>query len=189
MYDRSRMAQGAGASLALWALIGLLVTSTGVAYALPLGGVGGFVVNGSQVTAEDITLYPGVDDTSERSAYPQAVVELQSVQIQDLTLRKTIPVDAIPGLSGTATLSIVSSGTTEADRILLKSSALTSDRAIFQQLQIDEQPVDDPSSQFTLRADGDPGLELQNANIRAHYLTTSSITLPQLSLTVDYDGG
>jgi len=102
------------------------------------------------------------------------------------------------------------------DELLLKTPELSADTAVFSGLTIDEQDAADTQegirNMITLRApdaptvsgssadiqggtrqvslDGgsNPGLALSGANIRATYLATNSITLPDLALSVQYDG-
>jgi hypothetical protein len=185
MYDRKRIAQGAGTAIAVWALVAMLVLSTGVAYAVPLSGIGGFKIYASEIRADSLTLYPGVDDTSEMSAYPQAVVELQNARLDDLSLHKKINANSIPGLSGEARLSIFTSGTTDSGNVLVKTSALEAQGATFNSFTIDEQPTSDPRDSFSLDAGGD--VTLQNAGIRAHYLATNQLQLPSFTLVFCYN--
>lgn len=185
MYNRKRIARGAGTAVAVWALVGLLVMSTGVAYALPLAGIGGFTVSADRITSDGMTLYHGVGDTSEIDAYPQAIVELTETEMIDMSLTKTMDVSGVPGLSGTAKLRIDSAGRTQGSAVVVKSSALTANGATFEQFAIDERNTTDPRTAFTMRAD--EGMEMRDARIRAHYLATNSISLSDMSLVMCYD--
>ncbi|MFB6164648.1 MAG: DUF6230 family protein [Haloarculaceae archaeon] len=185
MYNRKRIARGAGTAVAAWALVGLLVMSTGVAYAVPLAGIGGFTISADRITSDSMTLYHGVGDTSEIDAYPQAMIELTDAKMLDMRLAKTFDVNAIPGLSGTAKLRIDTDGQTVGDAVLVKSTAMSARGATFKQFAIEERNTTDPRTAFTMRADD--GIVMQDAEIRAHYLATNHITLSHMSLVVCYN--
>jgi len=100
-------------------------------------------------------------------------------------------------------------------QLLLKTPELSADKATFSGLTIDEQNAADtqagiknvitlraPASpsysgsnadieggprQVSLSGGSNPGLQLENANIRATYLATNQITLPGLGLEVQFD--
>lgn len=184
MYDRTRIARGAGAAVAVWALIGLLVMSTGVAFALPLAGIGGFKVSATEITADRMTLYPGSADTSNTSAYPQAVVELKDVNAQNLQVVKNFNLNYY-GLSGDARLVLWSRGTADGGAMLLKSSALTATDAAFTDFDIDESNTSDISTQLEITSQN--AVEMDDAELRAHYLATNQIRVPDLRLAVCYD--
>lgn len=198
MYERSTFAKGTAVSLAVVGVVALVVLASGTAYAMPLAGVGGFTIRADQVTAENVVIYPGVGDTSERSAYPMAVVEQQGVRIDGLRMMKDLDVGTIPGLSGNARLVIASSGTVTADEQVLKFSKLEAQRATFNGQIVDEHASDDPTRQFDISSgsydgrtvnvspDG-PAQVLTNATIDAHYLASNQITMPGMTFAVEYD--
>ncbi|WP_169302402.1 PKD domain-containing protein [Halorientalis salina] len=190
MYNRKRVARGAGTAIAVWALLGLFIVSTGVAYALPLAGVGGFTITADEVQADNLLLYPGVGDTSERDAYPQTIAELEGTTITDLTASKTIGLDSTPGLSGKFRVSIVSQGESDGSALLLKSSALQSSSAEFTNFSIEEMASDDPRGRFELESNGPVtlgGTGQYPVRIRAHYVALNSVSTPNLGLRVCYD--
>jgi hypothetical protein len=206
MYNKRTFGKSLGASFAVLVVIALLVMSSGVAYAVPLAGIGGFTIQADKLTAESAVIYPGVDDTSNQEAYPMAVVEQKDVSIEGLRLMKSLDVSSIPGLSGNARIVMTANGTVTADQQMVKVSNLNAETATFNQQVIDESNSDDPSRAFgiwmgdasesqnklqngrivDLSSDG-PAQKLVNANIQAHYLASSSISLPGLNLKVQYD--
>ena len=190
MYNRKRISRASGVAIAIWAFLGLLIMSTGVAYALPLAGVGGFTITAEEVTADNLLLYPGVGDTSERDAYPQTIAELQGTTLRDLTASKTIGLGPTPGLSGKFRVSIVSEGESVGSDVLLKSSALQSSSAEFDDFALEEMAASDPRGRFEIESNGPVtlgGTGQYPVRIRAHYLAINSISTPNLGLSVCYD--
>lgn len=206
MYDKRTFGRGLGASFAVLALIGILVISTGSAYAVPLAGIGGFTIQADSLTAESAYIYPGVDDTSNQDAYPMAVIEQENVEIEGMELRKAMDVSTVPGLSGDARIVMTASDTVTADQQMVKVSNIEAESAEFNQQVIDESNSNNPSDQFGIwsgdasqeqdkvqdgkmidvSSDG-PAQKLEGAEIQAHYLASSSISIPGLSLEVQYD--
>lgn len=186
MYNRERIARGIGAALAIWGLIGFLILSTGVAYAAPLAGIGGFNIAATEISADNMLLYPGVGDTSTMERYPQTIVELQDVILQDLWLYKTFDLSKARGVKGQARVYFIVDGTSNAESIVVKSTAMaTEGEATFQDFAIDEHTSSDPRGQFEISADGPVALE--RPRINAHYLASGSITLSSTHLMMCYD--
>jgi hypothetical protein len=206
MYNKRTFGKSMGASVAVLTIIALLVMSSGVAYAVPLAGVGGFTIQFDKLTADSAIIYPGADDTSNQDKYPMAVVEMKDVEIEGLRLIKPIDVSAIPGLSGNARIVLTANGTVTAEQQVVKITKLQAETAVFNQQVIDETNSNNPSRAFgiwmgdaaekqnklfngrivDLQSDG-PAQKLVNAKIQAHYLASSSISLPCLGLQVQYD--
>ena len=190
MYNRKRVARGAGAAIAVWALLGMFIMSTGVAYALPLAGVGGFTITAENVSADNLVLYPNVGDTSEREAFPQTIAELEGTVLEDLTASKTIDLDSTPALTGKFRVSLVTEGKSEGGAVLLKSSALQSNSAQFNNFTIKEMESPDAFGKFEIESKGPitlSGTGRYPVRIRAHYLAINSISTPNLKLSVCYD--
>lgn len=199
MYEKITFVKGTAASIGVVALIGLLVMASGTAYAVPLAGIGGFTIEADRVTSEEVVIYPGVDDTSERSAYPMAVVEQRGVEIEGLRQTKELDASAMPGLDGTARIVITSDETVTADEQVLKFSKLEAESATFEGQVIDEHNSDDPTQEFDISSgeydgrtvdvskDG-PAQELEDVEIQAHYLASNQISLPGMEFAVQYDG-
>lgn len=206
MYDKRTFGRGLGASFAVLALIAMLVVSTGSAYAVPLAGIGGFTIQADSLSAESAYIYPGVDDTSNQDAYPMAVIEQENVKIEGMELRKAMDVSTVPGLSGDARIVMTANDTVTADQQMVKVSNIEAESAEFNQQVIDESNSNNPSDQFgiwsgdasqeqdkvqdgkMIDVSGDgPAQKLEGAEIQAHYLASSSISIPGLSLEVQYD--
>lgn len=203
MYNKRILAAGLAASIGALALIGVLLAASGVAYAVPLAGVGGFTVEAEEIRADNMFIYPGVSDTSEREAQPVAVTEMQSTEIDGLKLTKEIDVSSMPGLDGQMRIVISQSGneTVTTGQQMMKYSKLSAEESEFSGQVIDENPSSDPSRKFDITAPNNetvegrtvdisgenPGLVLRDAEIQAHYLAVSSISIPDLQFNVHYD--
>ncbi|QLD89287.1 hypothetical protein HWV07_09705 [Natronomonas salina] len=204
MYNKRILAAGLAASIGALALIGVLLAASGVAYAVPLAGVGGFTVEADEIRGESMYMYPGVEETSESDAQPVAVTEMQSTEIDGLTLTKEMDASPMPGLDGTMRVVISQGGneTVETGQQMLKFTSLQAEESQFSGQVVNEHNSDNPSDQFDIAAPGDaqdgktvnisgsePGLVLKNAEIQAHYLAVSSISIPDIQINVEYDEG
>lgn len=202
MYDKRRLAISTAVSFGVVVLIGVLVVSSGVAYAVPLAGVGGFTVEADEIRGDGMFIYPDVEETSEQDAVPVAVTELQSAEIDGLVLTKTMDASPLPGLDGTMTVQISQGGnqTVETGQQMLKFSRLQAGGSQFSGQVINEYNSDNPREQFDITAPGEaqegqtvnitgqePGLVLRDAEIQTHYLAVSSISIPDLQFDVTYD--
>jgi hypothetical protein len=202
MYDTNILAKSTGASLGVVALVGVLFLSTGTAFAMPVAGIGGFQIQADSIEGDDLLLYPGLADGSNQDDYPHSIVELRNNEIEGLRLTKTFDLgDYTDSMDGRARLVIESGGTVEIERLLLKTPELGADEATFNGLEISESDSDDLEESFSIRAPSDPdetrqidltggenpGLEMTNADIRATYLATDEITLPDLELKFQLD--
>lgn len=190
-----------GASFAILAIVVMVIISSGTAYALPVAGVGGFTIKADKITATDQMLYPGVEDTSEKKAYPVAVVEQKNTRIVNMVLIKQLPVDEVPLLNGNARIVISSKkDKVRIDEQILKASNIQAENATFGGQLIDDHPKGYKDS-FGIRngpevqaqgkmvniSGSQPAVVLKDAKIQAHYLATSQISLPGLQIDVQYD--
>lgn len=202
MYDTNLLAKSNGASLGVVALVGVLFLSTGTAFAMPVAGIGGFQITADSIEGDDLLLYPGLADGSNKDDYPHSIVELRNNEIEGLRLTKTLDLsDYSDSMDGKARLVIESDGTVEIDRLLLKTPELNAEEATFNGLEISESDSDDLEESFSIRAPSDPddtrqidldggenpGLEMTDADIRATYLATDEITMPELELKFQLD--
>lgn len=203
MYNRKRIARGAGSALAVWALVGILLMSSGVAYGLPLAGVGGFVITSNSVTADSTVIYPGVDETSGFAAtnpdtgatsndYPQAVVELRDVSIENLGIKKTIPLSqyTADSLNGNAQIRVFAPGTSTSPNVLLKSSALGASSAQLNGFRVQDRGDGQPGDSYKTWANSTSTLGSNTGlvTIRGHYIVADRIqTSDSLAVVVCYD--
>ena len=209
MYDKKVLAKGTAVSFGVVALVAMLIVSSGMAFAAPLSGIGGFTINADELRGDDLYLYPGVSDTSEREGIPVATAEFSAVEIDGLELTKSF--EDIPAIGGNARVVITNTDTVTADSLLVKQSKLTADSSTFNGLLIDEENAERPSDQFKQvapstaeqRTEGvdagqppksidlsnasNPGIVLQNASIQAHYQAVNEISIPGITLATEYD--
>jgi hypothetical protein len=203
MYDSNQLLTGAGLLVALWAAVGVIIVSSGVAVSVPLSGGGGFTVAADYLSAERSVSTPGETDSTAENRRPTAVFELSESTATDLRVQKTLAVDQMPGLNGNIRLGI-RSGRAEIEGVVLKTDRLQAERAVFRGFVIDERNRDSIFDQFVATAgpnpqeiagnpvdvegSGDePGIELQTARIEAYSLTADRAQLSNLNLVVAYD--
>ncbi|MFC7440701.1 DUF6230 family protein [Laceyella putida] len=148
----------------------------GVALAVPIGGIGGFVIEADEIQISNFNLLPKIGETSERAAYPQGSVQLDGV-IKNLKLYKELDV---PGKEKVRVL-ITASKDVKASGMVLDLSKLQAD-ASFNKLKIAEKYSNDWQGKFGLSA---PRLVLEKPFIQGHYLFANSISLPGLSLQLE----
>jgi len=203
MYDKTILAKTVGVSLGVLALVGLVFLSTGTTFALPVAGIGGFTVEAESIEGDDLVLYPGIGAVEGESEYPLAVVELQGTRIEGLRLTRTLDLGSFTGnaINGRMRLVIEAGGEVQTDQILIRSPGLEAEEATFNGLRIEQTASENLSESFGVRApsepvegrtvslDGgeNPGLVLENASLQASYLATNEITMPDLTLAMQYD--
>ncbi len=209
MYDKKVLAKGTAVSFGVVALVAMLIVSSGMAFAAPLSGVGGFTIQADELRGDDLYLYPGVSDTSEREGIPTATAEFSAVEIDGLELTKEF--EDVPAIGGNARIVITSTDTVTADSLLVKQSKLQASSSTFNGLLIDEENAEYSDSfkqvapstaeQRSEGVDGatggpktldlsnasNPGIVLQNATIRAHYQAVNEISIPGITLATEYD--
>ncbi len=217
MYETDIFAKSTGASLGVVAVVGMLFLSTGTAFAVPISAIGGFRIQADRIAGDDFILYPGSGDAENQSRYPQGVAELREVEIEDLRLVKRFNLDqyGMTGNARLVITAGTNGTNVTTGQLLLKTPELSAETVVFTGMTVSEQNTPDTRSGFkriiTLRThdtpsyngsnadlDGgprqieltggsNPGLQMRYADIRATYLATNRITLPNLGLDVQYD--
>lgn len=200
-YDKSTLTKGLGASFAAVGLIVIIVAATGTAYAVPLAGTGGITIKADKISADHQVIYPGQDDTSEHESHPMIVVEQKNTKIEGLQIIKEIETSNLPGVDGNARFVIEAHKTVKIDEQLLKMSKFNADQSTFHEQTLDESPSEDPSEAFQILS-GEPsdpqkgktvdtssqgGIVLRGVEIKAHYLTSSQISLPDQDFYIEWD--
>ncbi|HET7324542.1 MAG TPA: DUF6230 family protein [Halococcus sp.] len=209
MYDKKVLAKGTAVSFGVVVLVAMLIVSSGMAFAAPLAGVGGFTIKADELRGNDLFLYPGLSDTTSKEGIPVAVAEFSSVEIDGLTLFKEF--EGVPAIGGNARIVITSTDTVTADSLLVKQYVLKADKSTFNGLLINERPSSDFSEKFyqaapstaaqrhqgmdkftspktiDLKDASNPGIVLEDATIKATYQAVNEIHIPGLTLAVEYD--
>lgn len=176
MYGGKKFWASFGVSLAVMVAAVAFLMSAGVAFALPVAGIGGFSVTSNQIDLTNFKLLPTLGQTSERQLTPQANVQADAT-IHGMTLTKDF---VLP--MGTARVTISTDQDVTATGLVMNLTGMQADAA-FSNMAIKEFYNVDPSKTLSLTADT---AIMKNADIRAHYLFTNSITIPSLSLNVDW---
>lgn len=198
MYDTKRLVGGTGASFLVVALVGLVILSSGTAYAAPLASGNGFTVEADEIRSDEFLFYPSAGENDAGST-PVMVAEQRDVEIDGLRLTRT---QEVPMMDGTMKISFTADETVEADQQYIKLTGLDAEQAKFNGQVIDAQPSDNPEQQFQQRAgsnvdpeDGyitdiegeDPGMVQKDVEIDMVYLASNEISLPGLEVDVEYD--
>lgn len=199
MYDRRTFALRTIASLLATGALVLALVMSGTAYAVPLGGIGGFDIQAEEITAESAVFYPGYGQTSTEEKANLLIVELRDVELTGLTLRKPLDTSTVPGISGDAELAIDSGTTVSADQLILKTSGVQGEQATLNNAIIAEQSSSDPSDSFLVSAgdasgsvdgqitsiDNDrPAAKLTDVTLTGHYVAAGALTIPDLEVRV-----
>lgn len=197
MYKKAIFAKTFGASLGLMLLVAAVGVYGGLAYAVPVSGVGGYTVTADSIDGDNAVVYPSAGATSGAGQTGVAVVELQSTTIENLKITKTV---SLPGL-GERQVVISAEDTVKSDQLLLKASNIYAANSTLTGLQLDETPEGDmefavtagaaqnAESGNTVNIQGqNPGLHVENAELQTHYLVTNQISIPGLSVTIQEPG-
>lgn len=210
MYDKKILAKGTAASFGVVVLVLMIVVSSGMAFAAPMAGIGGFTIKADKITGDNFILYPGITDSSEREEMPAAVAEFTNIKIEGLKLYKTFK--GIPFIGGNARVVVTSSGTVKGDSVLTKQYLIKAEQSTFNGLLMDERPAPTPRKQFQMFApstydqrtmgmdklttgriidlknyENQPGIVLKNVTIKATYLAANEMHIPGMTLAVKYD--
>lgn len=194
MYKPTIFAKVFGASLGVLLLVAAIGVYGGLAYAVPVSGVGGFTITADSIHGEQAVVYPTSGETSEDSNRSMYVVELKSTTIENLKITKTVN---LPGL-GEREVVITAGDTVKSDELLLKTSSVGASDSKLSGLELDEDPsadaeftvrtgeIEDEADARTIDINGsEPGLQIDHAELQSHYLVTNQIQIPGLSVTLE----
>lgn len=209
MYDRNRLASGLGVLFALWAVVGLLVLSTGVGVSIPLSGSGGFNLTATYFGASESRATPAV--TNETGA-PATTFEVEKSYAQELQLEKTLNFSSIAGVDGNLRL-LIQADEARIDGAMYKTNHVDAQSATWRGFVLDERAESATTDQFqsyagpnpssSLNTDDtvsiagstsgavepgeQPAFELHDARIEMSKLTADQVSLENLVLVVQYD--
>ncbi|AGB30718.1 hypothetical protein C488_03881 [Natrinema pellirubrum DSM 15624] len=199
MYRRKRLATGTVASFLIVALVGLVVLSSGTAYATAMATASGsgFTVTADEIRSDDFLLYPSIGEDTEGTT-PVAVVEQRGVEIDGMVLSGE---KSIPMIDGSMEISFAADGTVKADEQYIKLTDLKAEEATFNGQVVNAQATDNPEQQFQQTAGGNadpedgyltdisgeqPGMVQEDVEMEAVYLASNEISLPGLDVDVEY---
>lgn len=198
MYDIKRLVGGTGVSFLAVALVGLIILSSGTAYAAPLASSNGFTVEADEIRADEFLLYPSSGEDSAGST-PVVVVEQRDVAIDGLRLTRE---QDVPMMDGTMEISFTADKTVRADQQYIKLTELDAEKSTFNGQVITAKPSQNPERQFQQAAGenadpedgyltdingGEPGMVQKDVEIEMVYLASNEISLPGLNVDVEYN--
>ncbi len=173
MYRWKRFCVSLTAALALLFAMGIGIWTGGVALAMPVAGIGGFIVEADEIQITNFKLLPKIGQTSEKSVYPQASSSLDGV-IKGMKLYKDFELGSFK-----ARVLIKASKDVKALGLVLDMTRMTADSS-FSKLKVEENTTNS-LEKLSLSA---TSLNLKNVKIRGHYLFANSISIPGMSLDV-----
>jgi len=151
---------------------------TGVAYALPLGGVGEFTVQFDKLNGQGFKMYGGMAESGETKQTPVFVNEIKNANIQGLKISKDF--EAL-GLR----VVIESSGTVSIDGLVQKATQINGNIS-FGNLTMKENyvgdvqdPIQKAAQEFTQGADS---ITIDNGNLKTVYLFQQKVSLPGMKV-------
>lgn len=189
MYEKVTFAKTFGASLGVLLLVAAIGVYGGVAYAVPVSGVGHYEVAADQIDAQDVTVHPQVDADGE--AY--AVIELQETTIEGLEITKegsgfNLVVSADDTVTS-GTMLIHANSLEAADSDLDGVALDPNDENVDSELSVSTgNDLEDGETVTFDDASGD-NLYLEDFSIETTYLVTNQISIPDLSLDIQSTGG
>lgn len=159
--------------------LGLLLISfglSGVAYAVPLAGIGDFYVKFDKLVGNGYTFYPKMGETSLEASAPQGTNEINILVIDNLQLYKDFQVGGQwVRVKITASKPVQITG-------LQQDASLIEANAIFENLVLQEKHSDDWQKQFKQSSSK---ITLENATLKTHYLFQKTINMSGMKLTVE----
>ncbi|WP_251554229.1 DUF6230 family protein [Neobacillus muris] len=159
--------------------LGLLLVSfgiSGVAYAVPIAGVGDFYVEFDKLEGTGYTFYPKMGETSSSDSSPQGTNLIENLTITNLQLYKDFNVgDQWIRVKITASKPVQITG-------LQHDAGLIEANAKFQDLVLQEKNSTDWQKQFLQTSSS---IILENAKLKTHYLFQKTINMNGMKLTIE----
>ncbi|MBT2654778.1 hypothetical protein J7E81_05880 [Bacillus sp. ISL-18] len=149
---------------------------SGVAYAVPIAGVGDFYVEFDKLVGNNYTFYPKMGETSSSDSAPQGTNLIETLTIDNLQLYKDFKVGGEwIRVKITASKPVQITG-------LQHDAALIEANAKFQNLVLQEKHSDDWQKQFKQTSST---IILEHAKLKTHYLFQKTINMNGMRLTVE----
>jgi Family of unknown function (DUF6230) len=159
--------------------LGLLLVSfgiSGVAYAVPIAGVGDFYVEFDKLEGNGYTFYPKLGETSSADSAPQGTNLIDNLTIDNLQLYKDLKVG-----SEWIRVKITASKPVQITGLQHDAGLIEAD-AKFQNLVLFEKNTDDWQKQFQQKSSK---ITLEHAKLKTHYLFQQTINMAGMRLTVE----
>ncbi|GGH85084.1 hypothetical protein JOD43_004210 [Pullulanibacillus pueri] len=168
--------------------LGALLTffgAGGVAYAVPIGGVGNFSVTFDKLVGDGFKLYGGLGESGEAKQTPIFVNELDHATIYGLHIAKDF---SLPGM-GTLRVNITSDKPVKITGLIQKARTIRAD-AEFNKMTMKENyvgdvkdPIKKVSKEFTQDSQS---ITLKNGSLDTTYLFQKAIELPGLKVSFQH---
>ncbi|MGC4377260.1 DUF6230 family protein [Fictibacillus sp. Mic-4] len=160
--------------------LGLLVSFlgvSGVAYAVPITGVGDFTVSFDKLEGNGYTFYPKLGENSQNKSIPMGRNEIKELTVYGLKITKELQVTDGQWVR----ITVTASKPVKITGLIQDARSLNGD-ATFNKMAIAEHFSDDWQKQFTQGADG---IVLKNATLKTDYLFQNTVTLNGMKLSVE----
>ncbi len=160
-------------------LLGILLASfglSGVAYAVPIAGVGDFYVEFDKLEGKGYKFYPKMGETSSSDASPQGTNLIETLTIDNLQLYKDFKVG-----NEWIRVKIQASKPVQISGLQHDAGLIEAD-AKFQNLALKENNSDDWTKQFQQTSST---ITLEKAKLKTHYLFQETINMNGMKLTVE----
>jgi hypothetical protein len=186
MENSIQLLEGSTSKKVFWSALGtgilvlalLLVTFgiSGVAYAVPIAGVGDFYVEFDKLEGNGYTFYPKMGETSSEDSAPQGTNLINTLTIDNLQLYKDFKVGGQwIRVKITASKPVQITG-------LQHDAGLIEADAKFTNLALKENHSDDWQKQFLQTSSK---ITLEHAKLKTHYLFQKTINMNGMRLTVE----
>jgi hypothetical protein len=160
-------------------VLALLLVSfgiSGIAYAVPIAGVGDFYVEFDKLEGNGYTFYPKMGETSSEDSAPQGTNLIENLTIDNLQLYKDINVGG-----KWIRVKIVASKPVQITGLQHDAGMIEAD-AKFQNLVLFEKNTEDWQKQFQQTSSK---ITLEHAKLKTHYLFQKTINMNGMKLTVE----
>ncbi|MRG86285.1 DUF6230 family protein [Salinibacillus xinjiangensis] len=160
--------------------LGILLMSiglSGVAYAVPIAGVGDFYVEFDRLEGTGYEFYPKLGETSAADSAPQGTNLIDELTIENLKLYKDFDIG-----DGWIRVKITASKPVQIEG-LQHDAGMIQANASFQDLVLEENNSDNWQEQFQQTSSS---IVLKDAKLKTHYLFQEKMNMNGMKLTVDY---
>ncbi|MFZ5597348.1 MAG: DUF6230 family protein [Bacillota bacterium] len=188
---------GIGFSALLAVLVTLLLTGT-VFAAIPIAGIGGFMVTADQIVGHGFQLVPTIGDTNSGqmskgfSMFPMAQNSFADITISGMNLSKKIDLSQFPFTYQTVELVVEPSGDVTSTDMIMNMSGMNADSFVGENMTIDENMtnIDYPTTAtpdgMALIGMAADTVTISGAEIQGHYIKAGSMTIPGMKLYLKY---
>lgn len=171
------------ASIGIVLFFFFLFMTRSVFAAFPIAGVGGFVIEASQITGNNLQITTELGKTELHQSWGQARIELGQANITGLKVTKKVNLNGALSQYGIVDLDIVitpaSGSTVTGSNLRLGVTGLTASSSDFRDLHADERSSSQPIDRLRIRANQ---LTLSNPQLNTHLMAAGSIRIPGLKV-------